>query len=347
MSNARRQPTMKRRYELIPQMRTYEEMPVVWVPHLMNHYQPNFRSDVCNTDEYGFRYTFKNSRKLSYADFQMLPGPKGLLCGGSTAFGVGATEDSRTIASYLNRDPHMTWFNFSGMGQNSTQELMRYVLFAPEVDQIVLFTGVNNLLIHTLSTFFSEVYGAFFSQTTFELLNRVDTKTNLRYLIGRVKSRIAESLRRKIPGHTYGSASDSFPDFDVRYHQSLNILARDLDVWSALSARSGFSLSFILQPVLIWMPKTLSPEEEELLDIMERVGWRQWGGQLRALIDSYSRYREDTRQLCEERDILWSDFNELLPREGWLFCDRSHLTDKGQELAAEIISSLTKTSGSV
>ena len=345
MSNARQQPTMKRRYELVPQMRTYEEMPVVWVPHLMNHYQANFRSAVCNTDEYGFRYTFKNYKELSYADFQKSEGSKGLLCGGSSAFGVGATEDNRTIASYLNRDPSMTWFNFSGMGQNSTQELMRYVLFAPRVDQIVLFTGVNNLLIHTLSAFFSEVYGAFFSQTTFELLNRVDTKSNLRYLIGRAKSRVSESLKQMIPSRNESWASDSFPDFDVRYNQSLKILARDLDMWAAMSAKSGFSLSFILQPVLIWMSKTLSPEEEELLDIIEQVGWRRWGGQLRALADSYSRYREDTRQLCEERGILWSDLNELLPREGWLFCDRAHLTDLGQELSADIISSLVKNGG--
>ena len=101
----------------------------------------------------------------------------------------------------------------------------------------------------------------------------------------------------------------------------------------------------MLQPILTWMDKNLSPEEEELLDIMDQVGWRRWGGQVRALNDSYTRYREDTRRLCEERGILWSDFNELLPREGWLFCDRTHLTDRGQELAAEIISSLIENNG--
>ena len=321
-------------------MRAYEEMRVVWVPHLMNLYQPNYRSAVCNTDEFGFRHTFKNSNRLSYADFQNEPGPKGLLCGGSTAFGTGATGDGSTITSYLNRDPSMTWFNFSGMGQTSTQELMRYVLFGPKVDQVVLCTGVNNLLIHTLSAFFSEVYGAFFSQTIFELLNRVSTNPQyLKYLFGRARSRAAEALWSMVPGHTPSSDFAGLPDFDVRYAQSLNILARDLDVWSALSAKSGFSLNFVLQPVLIWMTKNLSPEEEELLDIMEQVDWRRWGGQLRALTESYSRYREDTRRLCVERDIHWSDLNESLPMEGWLFCDRTHLTDMGQELVAEIIAS--------
>ena len=345
MSNGRPRLTMKRRYELIPQMRAYEEMRVVWVPHLMNLYQPNFRSTVCNTDEYGFRYTYKDSRRLSYAEFKAEPGPKGLLCGGSTAFGTGATDDRCSITSYLNRDPHMTWFNFGGMGQNSTQELMRHILFGPKVDQVILFTGVNNLMVHTLSYYFSEVYGAVFFQTAFELLNRVSTNPQyIRYLIGRAMSRVTETLRRMIPGYTDSTAFAGLPDFHDRYNQSLNILARDLDVWSALSAKSGFSLRFILQPILNWMPKNPSPEEEELLDIMEQVGFRRWEGQVRALADSYSQYREDTRQLCEERDILWSDCNELFPREGWLFCDRTHLTDRGQESAAEIITALIKTS---
>ena len=344
MSNNRPRPTLRRRYELIPQMRAYEEMRVVWVPHLMNLYQPNYRSAVCNTDEYGFRHTFKNSSQLSYADFQREPGPKGLLCGGSSAFGTGATGDVCSISSYLNRDPHMTWFNFGGMGQTSTQELMRYVLFGPKVDQVVLFTGVNNLMVHTLSYYFSEVYGAVFFQTAFELLNRVSTNPEyLRYLIGRAKSRMTKALGRFIPGYTDRLSFAGLPDFDDRYAQSLHILARDLDVWSALSARSGFSLRFILQSILHWMPKLLSPEEEEILDILEQVEFRRWEGHFRALGDSYTRYREDTRRLCEERGILWSDFNELFPREGWSFCDRTHLTDGGQELAAEIIASLVET----
>jgi hypothetical protein len=334
---------MKRRYELIPQMKAYEEMRVVWVPHLMNLYQPNFRSPVCNTDEYGFRYTLQGSKELSYADFQNQQGPKGLLCGGSTAFGTGATGDSHTITSNLNRDSDMTWFNFGGMGQNSTQELMRYILFGPKVDQVVLFTGVNNLMIHTLSAYFSQVYGAFFSQTVFELLNRVSTNPQyVKHLMGRAKGRVIDALWRLVPGQSDEPTLDNLPDFEIRYNQSLNILGRDLDVWAALSEKSGFSLRFMLQPILTWMPKNLSPEEEELLDIMDQGGWRRWGGQIRALNDSYTRYREDTRRICEERGILWSDFNELLPREGWLFCDRTHLTDKGQEIAAEIIASECK-----
>ena len=155
---------------------------------------------------------------------------------------------------------------------------------------------------------------------------------------------MTETLGSIIRRHNERSAFDGLPDFDIRYSQSLNILARDLDVWSALSAKSGFALGFILQPILSWMPKNLDPEEDELLDIMEHISYRRWGGQVRALTDSYARYREDTRHLCEERDIHWSDCNEVLPRDGWLFCDRTHLTDKGQELAAEVISSAIKNS---
>lgn len=341
MKKTRPRPTLDRRYELIPQMRTYEQMRVEWVPHLMNVYESNFRSGVCNTDEHGFRYTLKDSKELDYAAFTREPGPKGLLCGGSTAFGTGATEDGKTIASRLNRNSGITWFNFGCMGHNSTQELLRFLLFKPDVDQVVLLTGINNLMIHTYSQFFSEIYGAVFSQSMFEMLNRFSSNRDyLKYLLRRVKSRAAVAFRRFIPGQSVATDPDGLPDFESRYNQSLEILARDLDVWAMLKEQSGFSLRFVLQPILVWMSKTLSSEEEELLEIMDTVGWRRWGGQIRALTGSYPRYREDTRQLCEARSIPWSDCNELLPKDGWLFCDRTHLTDKGQEAAAEIILSL-------
>ena len=76
-----------------------------------------------------------------------------------------------------------------------------------------------------------------------------------------------------ILGPAERSDFSGLPDFDDRYNQSLKILPRDLDVWSALSAKSGFSLRVILQPILNWMPKTQSPEEQELLEIMEQVGF--------------------------------------------------------------------------
>ena len=83
----------KRRYEILPQMQTYAGMRPTWVPHLMYNYQPNLRSDVCNTDEHGLRFTHRNGTTLDFFSFMELSEPKGLLCGSGAAFGVGASSD--------------------------------------------------------------------------------------------------------------------------------------------------------------------------------------------------------------------------------------------------------------
>ena len=47
------------RYELIPQIKTYDNLGFEWLPYLMFSQTPNFRSDVLNTDENGYRFSDK------------------------------------------------------------------------------------------------------------------------------------------------------------------------------------------------------------------------------------------------------------------------------------------------
>ena len=334
----------KRRYEILPQMQTYAAMRPSWVPHLMYNYQPNLRSGVCNTDEHGFRFTHRNGSVLDYSSFVELPGPKGLLCGSGAAFGVGATADSETIASKLNQASDMTWFNFAGPPLTSTQELLRFQLFLPKVERVVLFTGLNNLALHTSSPMFSEVYGSIFLQHSFQLLNQVSNSADfLKYALRRLPGRMSRVWKRFLPSRPASSNQSEAPDFQTRYQQSLAILKRDLDVWASLRDRLGFSLLFVLQPRTAWMEKTLSQEEQELQEIYSTValGPSRWGaawanleGPLNGI---YPTYRDDTNQLCREREIQWADANQLLPKGGWLFCDYANMTDRGQELSAELI----------
>lgn len=329
---------------MIPQAEIYDQLPLVWVPHLMYMNQRDFRSDICNTDENGFRFTHKNDEVLDFRKYQQASGPKALLCGASTVFGVGATTDAATMASVLNRDSNMTWFNFGGLGHTSTQELLMFLLFRPKSDCVVLFSGINNLTIHTWSPFFSEVYGSVFAQSIFQLLNRIEShRQYLLYLSGRVLDQMVRRLRGIVPFASNGLNVESASYLEERYQSSLGIMARDLDTWVMLRDQLGFSLTFILQPISVWMSKNLSPEEDELIGDIDAAGRKQWGtsgGQIqRFLSDIYPTYRNDTQQLCESRGIKWVDCNQLLPSEGWLFCDRTHLTDHGQELAAAVIKS--------
>ena len=339
-----------RRYELIPQARVYDDLRFQWVPHLMYTNPQSYRSDVCNTDEHGFRLTYKGGLALDFDGFQQAAGPKALLCGASTVFGVGASSDAATIASVLNRDCAETWFNFGALAHTSTQELLMYLLFRPKADRVVILSGINNLTIHTWSPFYSSVYGSIFGQSLFQILNRIGShREYLQYLSSRVLDQVKQRLRRALPFSSPVAAAGAAIDQEERYRSSLAILSRDLDTWAVLRDQLGFSLTFILQPISVWMNKNHSPEEEELIGQLDAAGRRQWGEAgspiQKYLTDVYPRYRDDVQRICQTREIQWMDINHEMPKDGWLFCDRTHLTDKGQEIAAGIIKSTTLDDG--
>ncbi|MFV9997049.1 MAG: hypothetical protein AB8W37_03270 [Arsenophonus endosymbiont of Dermacentor nuttalli] len=67
-----RQETVKRCYELIPQLCEYDELmylSVRWLTYTMFFHQKNYRSAVINTDEMGFRMSKSFSGWVSPANF--------------------------------------------------------------------------------------------------------------------------------------------------------------------------------------------------------------------------------------------------------------------------------------
>ena len=47
------------RYKLAPQMKVYDSLGYRFLPYIMFTQPPNFRSEVLNTDERGFRFNSK------------------------------------------------------------------------------------------------------------------------------------------------------------------------------------------------------------------------------------------------------------------------------------------------
>ena len=70
--------------------------------------------------------------------------------------------------------------------------------------------------------------------------------------------------------------------------------------------------------------------------ILDATGRRQWGEHgspiYQFVADSYGDYSNDTKGICDSLKIDWIDCNALLPNDGWLFCDRIHLTDLGYKM---------------
>ncbi|MDA0748502.1 MAG: SGNH/GDSL hydrolase family protein, partial [bacterium] len=57
--------SMEKRYEIVPQMREYDRMGVEWMPYLMFFHPPGYVSPVVNTDERGFRVSYKGEEKIT------------------------------------------------------------------------------------------------------------------------------------------------------------------------------------------------------------------------------------------------------------------------------------------
>mgnify|MGYP001616880223 CR=1 FL=1 len=326
-----------RRYALLPQMKDYDRVGTEWVPYLMFINRKGFQSPSCNTDEHGFRHTHRGDSVLAYRQFTQAAAPKGLIMGGSLAFGVGASHDRATVASVLNQRPGLTWWNSGGRAFNSTQELLWFLVHLPKVDRIVLLSGMNNLLVYHSCARFIPGLGGFTNDVRFHRLMRLNGSLRS---VGRVawdilKTKTREKIQRlmKRPPIIPGPREQARPSF----REIIEILERDLEIWRLLSASLGCSVRFCLQPSPLWFKKVLTREEEELFAILDARGASAWLPLSRHLRDAYPAYRNALEQVCQRKGFPFLDANELMPSEGWLFCDRVHLTDEGYRVVADLL----------
>ena len=103
------------RYKLSPQLKFYDEIQNDWKPYVMFKQPGNIHNNVIRTDSYGLRYTVENENQFSYTLFDQKIKKKGkkqiAIVGGSTAFGVGASNNSKTLSSCLAQLLTMIFFN--------------------------------------------------------------------------------------------------------------------------------------------------------------------------------------------------------------------------------------------
>lgn len=326
-----------RRYRLVPQLRDYDRvMTPEWVPYLMLRNRRRIQSGSCNTDEHGFRLTHAVERVLDYRAFESSAPPKGVVIGGSLAFGVGVSRDAKTIPSLLNTYRGMTWFNFGVRMFNSTQEVLLFLLFQPDVEEVVLLSGLNNLVTHPFSTYFVPRLGSFCEDYRFRHVMEfgVGVLAEMRSVWKALERRAGRTWQRSLrpaaePDGTHGRSD--------KYRALLEIIERDLDLWCMVRESRRCRVSYFLQPCALWVDKVPTPEESELFTLLDAQGGQSWGMLMRYLREVYPTYRQDLRALCAQRGILFDDLNESVPKHGWLFCDRAHLTDEGSAFVAEFI----------
>jgi len=300
---------MDPRYAIAPQLADYDALGKLsrWVPYVMSFGPADRVLPSVSTDGRGFRVTL--DREARPVD------PAGRACsvlvGGSTAFGVGASSDRHTIPSILNRTGDGLWVNFGGRAFNSTQELLAFMLHLPErVERIVVLSGVNNVFLAFVAPRPSSIYSPFFNQREVESAMEVDTVEE--------------------PG-----------DFEARYASLLTLFRRDLRALRLMAEGFGAKLTFAVQPFLSWLNKALTPEERELLALVDqqRAQAARWQVDPRHVGEMRDRYFADLSRVCAELGVGFCNLNEApaFREPEWLFVDRVHLTDRGHALAADLL----------
>jgi hypothetical protein len=154
----------RKRYEIVPHIKSYDEMQMCWVPFLMHFHEPNYTSEVVNTDLRGLRRTFMTS-ELPIILGQPEERPCGLWIGNSMAFGVGTTHDRKTIPSLLNIwGAGELWVNFAGGAFMSTQEFILFTIYYQQfknIKKVIIFSGLHDFINYFINSEYSQDIGSF------------------------------------------------------------------------------------------------------------------------------------------------------------------------------------------
>src|SRR2546423_276014 len=338
---------------LTPQMMQYDDFDdrgsTRYLPYLMFANKANYTSSVLNTDRYGFRFSHGPNGRAS-VDSDVAKGPVRLFAGSSAAFGVGATSDTTTIPSYLwsRYAPSTPWLNFGGRSFNSTQEVVQMLLYrhlVPQIQEIVLFSGLNNLLLSRLPSWQQGDHGAFFyCDEYYEFMDELRARHRKagRRLWSRDRAREAPERAEE----------EQLPPTPQLIARAADLAARHLQGWRQLTAGTDARITYVLSPVATWVRD--EPAEQEALIFKELDRLAVLGVSLEELFgDGTSpatgrQYAEALRVECEKQDVRFIDLAPELAKvtttEDWLFVDRGHFTDHGHAVISELLAGLLSIS---
>lgn len=334
---------MSARTELTPHMSEYEEKftdsgDMRWLPYLMYFHPTNHKSPVVNTDAVGFRYSEKDGKRLSPADHEGTESVR-LLAGSSTAFGIGASADRWTLSSCLsaNDTRPQPWLNFGGRSFNSTQELMLLVLnrhLLPKVDEIVLFSGFNNLGLARMPADKRLDHGAFFNCNQF--FDAFEIEEEEFGAFNAVKSWFKGGSVKK-----EATKANEVPSMPEQLAYASDLTLRHLDVWRILANEMGAKLTFVLQPLSEWVRKVGCKEEEALFAELDKIGRfsDHYGDILEQEV--FQEYAHQLQAGTEKMGVNFINLTPLLVEQlkddQWLFVDRIHFTDQGHDFVSKIL----------
>lgn len=342
------------RYKFSPQLKIYDKIYNSWHPYVMFKQPQNINNKVFSTDRFGMRYTVDGNDNEKYSLFDLQNKRQNnkqiAIVGGSTAFGVGATNDIKTISSYLTSFVDYDVFNLGFRAFNHFQELIMF-------QQV--FHKFNNLKYVIFISGFNDIFFSKFVQSS---ENNIPFyfESEFNYRMNYPQNSIFKNLLHKILPKDYSNRVDWINDNNKKIFQKIfkkipkinqNIknsnwkikYERNFNIWKALSEALNFKVIFALQPFINWTNKELS-EEEKL--IVNEIKENNSDKVLQALNSISKKDHIDAtnffKNICSKNQFEFIDMNNLMNiasnKKKWFFVDSVHLNDNGySELSNDII----------
>ena len=271
--------------------------------------------------------------------------------GGSSAFGVGATKDDKTIASLLSNN-YSFFYNFGIKAGVHNQDIVIFNSFInsfKKFKKIVIVSGINDLYRYVIS---SNVINKDFGNVFYEskILNldlrckRKFTKFFLQPFTNVDLDRVSKKdfIDHFFKGKRCVSKTnirDNFNSFKIimeKYFDFLNIVQKGTDC----------KITYVLQPLIYWCKTNYSAEEEAIINEREKdknnLSIKKIFSQKIENYNLYEEYKKFLEDICAKFSINFIDCNELFykkynKKENFLFVDTVHLTDLGYKLVSECI----------
>ena len=323
-------------YKYLPYMKVYDDTESVWSPYLMLKQKNLINNNVFNTDKFGFRYTDSFKKFTILDDIEKNENDEQIaVIGNSTAFGVGASSDKKTISSYLTNFSKKRVYNLALRTCNSFQELILFLQVLNKFNNlktVVIVSGFNDVLIDKYVENKPLLNPPLFYQNRINEMNKNLTNSFFKNLFHKISFK---NLNKK------KSTFEIDKEFDWKENFSKN-----LKVWSSISKEFNFKIIFALQPYYKWSKNLFTTEETAIFNEIEEKKIRTYQVLKNFNQEEYLKTDRYFKKVCEKNNIFYIDLNKILKSHdtsnNWLFVDALHLTDLGYKIVSEKINLLIK-----
>lgn len=333
------------RYSLVPQMRSYDQITADYEPYTLFFNRKSFNSNNVNTDINGFRLNYFNNSFKPAHEFSEID-EISIVIGGSTVFGFGSSDDSKSIPSIMTKYSKEIFLNFGATAFNSRQELFLFINNLNKfrkIKQVIIISGVNDLYLGINN----KNENNFFFKNTFQLSNDLYKIRNNYY------QRLLYLLYKTFQDKFVDPAKINFKDLFISKKKdkldnliNFGIIEKNYDnifsVWTSLSNYFKFKLTFCLQPMAGWADKELHENEIKLFKLLDNSD-NESHLNLKILSDrlNYKTYLKILQKISNKYNTNFTDLNSDIKsntnKNNWIFVDRVHLTDLGCEKISKII----------